>query len=87
MSGELRGVSSDDVRPFTKLVERVAHRYHGVRGAEYDDLYQEGMVAVCFAITYGFIPDEDDVKDRVRSWVRHVSREGMGGFDEALFGD
>lgn len=81
-------VTSEKVAGYEPFVESLARRRDGVRGAEYDDLAQEGRIAVWEVLSnypepVGFAV-ENHASDRMAQWIRYVSREGMGGFDERL---
>jgi DNA-directed RNA polymerase specialized sigma24 family protein len=68
-------LSPDDqrVREYERVVAVAAHRFRNA--AEYDDLYQEGMIAV-----WKCPPDADPqfvskaVYNRMKDWVRYVKR-------------
>lgn len=77
-------VCDEQILEYAGLCARIARRYDGIRGAEFDDLEQEGRIAVWLRLSYGETPVEDDVILRCHSWVKFVSREGQGGFDESL---
>jgi DNA-directed RNA polymerase specialized sigma24 family protein len=61
------------VREYDKVVAVAAYRFR--HAAEYDDLYQEGMIAV-----WNCPPDSDPqfvskaVYNRMKDWVRFVKR-------------
>lgn len=56
-----------------KVIAAAAYRFR--KAAEYDDLYQEGMIAV-----WSCPPDADDqyinkaIFNRMKNWVRYVKR-------------
>jgi len=68
-------ISPDEnrVREYEKVVAAAAWRFRNA--AEYDDLYQEGMIAV-----WKCPPDSDPqfiskaVYNRMKDWVRYVKR-------------
>lgn len=68
-------ISPDDnrVREYDRVVAVAANRFRNA--AEYDDLYQEGMIAV-----WNCPPDADPqfvskaVYNRMKDWVRFVKR-------------
>lgn len=68
-------LSPDDkrVREYEKVVSAAAWRFRNA--AEYDDLYQEGMIAV-----WNCPPNSDPqfvskaVYNRMKDWVRYVKR-------------
>jgi DNA-directed RNA polymerase specialized sigma24 family protein len=72
-----RTVTSDDVAAFHPLVAKHARIFNGRFGAEYDDLYQEGMVAVWEALSGGHHPSTTVVKNAMRDWVRRCKRAGF----------
>jgi len=68
-------LSPDDKRigEYEKIVATAAYRFR--KAAEYDDLYQEGMIAV-----WRCPPDADTqyvsqaVYNRMKNWVRYIKR-------------
>lgn len=68
-------LSPDDkrIREYEKLIATAAYKFR--KAAEYDDLYQEGMIAV-----WSCPPDADPkyiseaIFNRMKDWVRFVKR-------------
>lgn len=68
-------ISPDEqhVREYERLIADAAYKFR--RAAEYDDLYQEGMIAV-----WSCPPDADSkyvsqaIFNRMKDWVRFVKR-------------
>ncbi len=50
------GELSDKIGAFWPFYERIARRFTGVKGAEFDDLVQEAAIAGWLAIEAGFMP-------------------------------
>lgn len=76
-------VSSEAVAAFRPLCAKQARHYRGAGGAEFDDLEQEGLIAVWDALRYGFIPSKVVVSNRMKDWVRKCRRRGFGQDPEA----
>lgn len=70
----MASVTSEQVAEYLPLVERYAHRLTGFAGAEYDDLRQEGMIAVDQAIRRGLRPSALVVGGRMIDWIRFLRR-------------
>lgn len=67
---------NDRVAGYRGLVESVASRYHSRHIlAEYDDLVQEGLIAVWRALEKGDTPGPDYIRNRMRDYVRKLHRE------------
>lgn len=60
------------------MVSFFAKRYDGLHMAEYDDLYQEGMIAVIEALQKGRKVAKDIVAKRMMTWVNLCARRGVG---------
>lgn len=60
-------------------MESHARRFDGKRGAEFDDLKQEGLIAVWEALRDGFTPSNVVVVNAMRYWVRVCARKGLTG--------
>jgi hypothetical protein len=67
---------SDRVRDYAGLVESIAAELARGRraqtvGAEYDDLYQEGLIAVWLKLKAGIdIVGPDHIRDRMRDYMK-----------------
>jgi len=68
-------VSDGQVAAFIPLVESSARRHQWRVGAEYDDLRQEGMIAVWLAFRRGQAPTQDIIENRMIDWCRRVARQ------------
>jgi len=55
-------------------VRYVARRYVGFADAEFDDLAQEGMIAVWQSLARGLTPSMSVVENRMVDWVRFLNR-------------
>lgn len=78
---EPRLVSNEDVAAYHEMLDSYARRYDGWHEAEYDDLYQEGAIAIIEAKRLGRLPSSDIVAKRMTSWVNKCARRGVGGYD------
>lgn len=68
---------SDRVADYRGLVESIANRYRPRHIlAEFDDLVQEGLVAVWDALERGVEPGPEYILNRMRSYVRKLNRAG-----------
>jgi len=70
----------DQLRNYAGLVDSLARKLSaGPRaaqvGAEYDDLYQEGMIAIWQALGRGVTPSAEIIEDRIRNWFRWLGRQ------------
>lgn len=74
-----RVVTSAEVEAYEGMVESHARRFDGVRGAEFDDLKQEGLIAVWEALRDGYIPSNVVVVNAMRDWVRVCAQKGLTG--------
>ena len=81
---DVRSVSNSEVAAYQELVSSLAWRYNGHCGAEYDDLFQEGMLVVLLALRKGAFPSRDVIAKRMSRWVSRCRTEGMGGYSENL---
>lgn len=88
-------VTNERVAAYQELVASLARRYNGHHQAEYDDLFQEGMVAVFQALSGGSYPSKDIVAKRMRRWVSTCARHGTTGhrlegdefYESSVFGE
>lgn len=61
------------IREYEKLIATAAYKFR--KAAEYDDLYQEGMIAV-----WSCPPDADPkyiseaIFNRMKNWIRYIKR-------------
>lgn len=65
---------------YRPLCERLARQYDGMGGAEYDDLEQEGLIAVWLSLNRGIPPSKDFIRFRMRNWIRKCRRRGFTGY-------
>lgn len=75
-----REVSSEDIAVFDPMVKQLARKYNGVANAEYDDLRQEGLIAVWLALLDDYVPTRDFIKNRMKNWIRKCRRKGFTGY-------
>lgn len=70
----------DQLRNYAGLVDSLARKLSGGAraaqvGAEYDDLYQEGMISAWQALARGVQPSADMIENRMRDWLRYLGRQ------------
>jgi len=82
----VRDVSNEDIAAYRPLCRKLAHRYEGVGGAEFDDLEQEGLIAVWQLLRRGFPVSTKAVEDRLRDWIRICRRQGFAYGEEPALG-
>ena len=70
----MASVTSNQVAEYLPLVERYAHRLTGFAGSEFDDLRQEGMIAVWQTLKRGLHPSAQVIGGRMIDWVRFLRR-------------
>lgn len=74
------GVSDSDIAAYLPLTRKLAVRYEryawgiGVF-AEYDDLEQEGRIAVWRTLQHGFPVSKKVVEDRMKDWIALCRRQ------------
>lgn len=73
-----RAVTSEEVAAYRQLVEKLARRYVGSAGAEFDDLVQEGLISVWEALRRNNNPSAEVVQYAMRMWVRFLRRLQRG---------
>lgn len=59
------------------MIEAHALRFAGKRGAEFDDLVQEGLLSVWEHLQRGARPSNQAVQNAMRDWSRKTARLGM----------
>lgn len=75
----MRSVSNQEVAAYRQLVEDLAHRYVDLSVmCEYDDLVQEGMIAVWDSLSRGRPPSAEYVRLYMRFWRRRMERQRRG---------
>jgi DNA-directed RNA polymerase specialized sigma24 family protein len=67
-------VTSEDVAAYTQLVEKLARKHIGRAQAEFDDLVQEGYIAVFLSLKRGIHPSAEIIENRQRDYVRYLNR-------------
>jgi hypothetical protein len=75
-------VTSEDVARYEGMVQSLAKRFDGAQGAEFDDLAQEGRIAVLKSLRRGIPPSSEFVKFGMIDWIRLCARRGVGGYEE-----
>ncbi len=70
----MAAVTSEQVAAYLPLIESSARLQVGRAGAEYDDLVQEGMIAVFLSLKRGNLPSREVVLNRQTDWVRYLHR-------------
>lgn len=81
---------NDQVANYRGLVESIATDLSRSRrakkvGAEYDDLAQEGLIAVWKALRGGVDAiGPGRIRDRMKDYMRWLGRHGGEGYDEML---
>ena len=71
---------NDEIRQYEGLVEEFATSFAKSKagrgsGAEYDDLRQEGLLAVWQALQRGHTPSRTIIELRMKGWIRFLSRQ------------
>jgi len=69
-------VSSEQVAVYLPQILGLAKRRRGRFGAEFDDLVQEGMIAVWIVLSNGLQVTEDRITQRMRAWNRYARSAG-----------
>lgn len=73
-------VSSEAVAAYRPLVESLANRFKGHDFADYDDLYQVGLIRVWKVLAQGRKPSRIVVEHAMRDELRRARRQGEAGF-------
>lgn len=71
-----------DLTPWIPIVEGTARRLAAfprarLVGAEYDDLVQEGLIAVVIKLRQGIDP-KPAIANRMKDWIRYLGRQAAG---------
>lgn len=74
-------VTSEEVAVYRDAVKAYARRFTGIANAEFDDLEQEGLIAVWQSLAGGHRPSEWMIKNRMKSYLRVLGRRGFGGYE------
>jgi DNA-directed RNA polymerase specialized sigma24 family protein len=67
-------VSDEAVAAYQPHIESLAWRHVGFANAEFDDLVQEGRIAVWQALSRGLRPATTVIEGRMKDWVRYLRR-------------
>jgi DNA-directed RNA polymerase specialized sigma24 family protein len=65
---------NNQVAAYQVHVEYLAKRLVGFAQAEFDDLVQEGMIAVWQTLSRGLRPSTGVIEGRMIDWVRYLQR-------------
>jgi len=66
----MRTVSDEQVKIWDETIETLAKRRSRIIGVDYDDLIQEGRMAVLLALLGDYEPCELDIQNAMRRWIR-----------------
>jgi len=77
------------VSAYAEACEAIARRLsRGGRarqvGAEFDDLYQEGLIMVWLTLAKGISPSAQMIENRMRDWMRYVNRQSPIPYEAML---
>lgn len=67
-------VTDEAVAAYQSHIESLAWRYVGFANAEFDDLVQEGRIAVWQTLSRGLRPSTQVIEGRMKDWVRYLRR-------------
>ena len=70
-------VTSSTIAEWWPLFEKVARKYDGFRGAEFDDLVQEQAETAWLGLEKGIFPTADFLGIICLAWVRFISHAGI----------
>jgi DNA-directed RNA polymerase specialized sigma24 family protein len=76
-----------EVREYLGLCESLAERYSRGARDEYDDLVQEGLIAVWRTLRSGKVPARANIENRMKNWLRYRGRQhrqAAGTYDKLL---
>lgn len=71
----MESVTSEAVAEYDGLCEALARKFVGRAGAEFDDLIQEGRIAVFTSLQSGRAPSTSYVEYAMRLWVTTLRRQ------------
>lgn len=80
----------DQIRGYAGLVESIAKQLAGSKraqavGAEYDDLVQEGLIAVWKKLEQGVeVVGAEHIRDRMKNYMTWLGRKSPIPYDEML---
>jgi DNA-directed RNA polymerase specialized sigma24 family protein len=72
------------VSSYKGTVERLAVQFDGRRGAEHDDLVQEGLIFVWQSLEKGIAPALEMIENRMRDYVRWLNRKSATPYEAML---
>lgn len=80
---------SGQVAEYSGLVANIAERMARsqqakIAGAEYDDLYQEGLIAVWQTLLRELRPAKDVIEYRMQNYIRNMRRQSKAEHFEIL---
>lgn len=65
----------EQIGAYSGLVKKLASGLAQYSDAEYDDLYQEGLISVYLALRAGFTPSKSVIRFRMLTWCRFIARQ------------
>lgn len=68
-------VSNDSITVWDETVEELAKKRSRIIGVDYDDLIQEGRMAVLLALLGDYEPCELDIKNAMRRYIRNQKKQ------------
>lgn len=75
---------NEAVAAYLPLVESLARQHVGIQGVEYDDLVQEGLIAVWLTLEADGHPSAVIVRNRMIDWIRYVRRQLPADYEDML---
>jgi DNA-directed RNA polymerase specialized sigma24 family protein len=72
------------VSSYRGAVENLAAKYDGRRGAEQDDLVQEGLIFVWQSLEKGIRPALEMIENRMKDYVRWLGRKSAIPYEAML---
>lgn len=73
----MRSVADIEIAAYWSIVAKQAWKLTGVARAEFDDLHQEGLIAVWAALRDGYRPTNEFIRRRMLNWVEACRRKGF----------
>lgn len=70
----MRAVTDTEVAAYAGLIKSLASKTLGYSDAEYEDLYQEGMIAVWLTLAHDHRVHKDVVRGRMLNYCRYLRR-------------
>lgn len=67
-------VTDTQVAAYAGLVTVLAYKLSGYSDAEFDDLFQEGNIAVLLALRAEAFPSKEVIRGRMLNWCRYLRR-------------